>query len=190
LFFEVVEPFFSWRLHPNTSLRECVRPSGRPSRSVGDLAPRILLRPSRAAWPSQSGLRSAWMAESKWHLRLALPARASSARGRADATVDPWLCAGSFASARQGSPGQLFGSGVEAAAGPTRRRGLPPWNGKEGRGSRGRGLVPLVAGTMPAKVPHGCLGANPPSPLSSCQGSCLAYAVFLRSFCRGGPPGR
>jgi hypothetical protein len=80
LVFEVVEPFFSLRLHPNTSLRECVCPCGQPSRSAGDLTPSILLRPSRTAWPSQSGVRPACAAETKWHLRLALPARASSTR--------------------------------------------------------------------------------------------------------------
>ena len=38
------------------------------------------VRPSRAAWPSQSGERSTTKVESKCHLRLALQARASSAR--------------------------------------------------------------------------------------------------------------
>jgi hypothetical protein len=80
LVFEVVEPFFSLRLHPNTSLRECVCRCGQPSRSAGDLTPSILLRPSRTAWPSQSLRRPACVAESTCHLRLALPARASSTR--------------------------------------------------------------------------------------------------------------
>jgi hypothetical protein len=74
--FEVVEPFFSARLHPYTSLRESIRPyGGRPGRN---LTPSSLLRPSRTAWPSQSDRRSAAGAESSGHLRLALQARASS----------------------------------------------------------------------------------------------------------------
>jgi hypothetical protein len=54
-------------------------PDSRPS-PLEDLTPSILLRPSRTAWPSQSLRRPACAAESTCHLRLALPARASSTR--------------------------------------------------------------------------------------------------------------
>lgn len=94
MFFEVVEPFFSARLHPNTSLRECVCPYGQSSRSAlrtwhrGFFCDR-LARQSRLnqlnaplAWRSPSGT-------SDWPCRRGpLPSR----KGRGNR--DPLLCVG------------------------------------------------------------------------------------------------
>jgi hypothetical protein len=116
-------------------------PGSRPS-PLADLAPRILLRPSRSAWPSQSAGRSACGAESKWHLRLALPARASSARGRADATtlldLTPIPHGGETTLARV----HLRAERTKAAAGPSPRCHLPLWNGERVGGPGGGASSP------------------------------------------------
>ena len=84
--FEVVEPFFSLRLHPNTSLRESACLYGSRAGRFGPdteysaatvshcMAVSIRLTPNPRV-------------ESKWHIRLALQARASSrGKGRCNRT--------------------------------------------------------------------------------------------------------
>ena len=85
LVFEVVEPFFSYlsRLHPNTSLRDVRLPVAAAVQAAMGLTPRILLRPSRAAQVVSISLTFRSEAESKWHIRLTLRARASAARREA-----------------------------------------------------------------------------------------------------------
>ena len=78
-------------------------------------------------------------------------------RGRADATEIRWLMRWLFRLGLGFEPSY----GARFCAFSFQAHGASElWNGGEGRGCRGRGLVPLFVGTRPAKSPHGCKGAT------------------------------
>jgi len=87
-----------------------------------NLTPSILLRPSRAAWPSQSDRRSAAFAESRGHLRLTIAGEGLFfIRRRADATIPflriPSLIVPGFSLALCGSTIRVPGEAESGSAG-------------------------------------------------------------------------
>lgn len=189
MLFEVVEPFFSLRLHPNTSLRECVRPSGQPSGSAyGPGTEDSFATVSRGMAVSIS-LTLRLRGGVQVAPQTGLAGEGLFRKGRADATVILSFCV--VRSVRRDKARQVNISvrrGRRFLITLTSRRGLRPRNGGEGRGTRGRGLVPLVAGTKPAKLPHGGFRLTVHLRSPRTQAPAWAHAVFRCSFCRGGPP--
>jgi hypothetical protein len=159
-FFEVVEPFFSRssRLHPNTSLREYVcriRQSPRPQAGTWHRGFSATVSHCKAV-SIRLTLRS--KAESKWHLRLARQARASSPARKSRCNPNSLL------------PTLVFFVFPRVPGSPFRlRRRLGPHPG-EAHGDEAT-----------AKVE----GADP---FCRARAEVYLAPAWARSFCRGGPP--
>ena len=143
MWFEVVEPFFSLRLHPNTSLRECVRPSGQPSGSAyGPGTEDSFATVSRGMAVSIS-LTLRLRGGVQVAPQTGLAGEGLFRKGRADATVILSFCV--VRSVRRDKARQINVSvrrGRRFLIALTSRRGLRPRNGGEGRGARGGASSP------------------------------------------------